>query len=80
MKTIILLFALSFSFSAFSQIRCKAITKKGTQCTRFSVSDSLCNQHLHSSHLLSDSLVILTGKNGGKYYLKDGVKHYIKTK
>jgi hypothetical protein len=59
--------------------QCSAITKKGTQCTRMTTDKSgLCWQHLDISKKAKTPKDTLTGPKGGRYYIENGVKHYIK--
>jgi hypothetical protein len=59
--------------------QCTATTKKGTQCTRMTSDKSgLCWQHLDISKKAKTPKDTLTGPKGGRYYIENGVKHYIK--
>jgi hypothetical protein len=71
----LVLLLLSFSCFAGDPIQCKAITAKGTQCKRQAVNGSdYCYQHQTTKAKIDT----LTGPKGGKYYIKNGIKHYVK--
>jgi hypothetical protein len=81
-RTLITMFLLA-SLIGFAgnpkSIQCKAITKKGTQCTRMTSDKSgLCWQHLDLSKKAKTPKDTLTGPKGGRYYIENGVKHYVK--
>jgi hypothetical protein len=63
--------------------QCKAITQKGVQCKRWTSDKSgLCLQHLKAQQTKEDTVkrVIYTGSKGSRYYISNGIKHYIKSK
>jgi hypothetical protein len=81
MKTIttILALFLCISLSAQNPDQCHATTKAGTQCKRTAIKgSSYCYQHNDTiQSQIADTFRIYTGSRGGKYQIKNGVKHYL---
>ncbi|MBO4723607.1 MAG: hypothetical protein J5629_11875 [Muribaculaceae bacterium] len=46
----IILMLMCISFGASAAVKCKAITQKGTQCTRVAKKDGYCTQHYNMHH------------------------------
>ena len=46
----ILLMLMFISFGANAAVKCKAVTQKGTQCTRVAKKDGYCTQHYNMHH------------------------------
>jgi hypothetical protein len=69
-------------------VRCTAITKAGTQCSRKAMiqevilGPNFCRQHasISTKVIIPDTSHIYIGKNGGKYKMKNGRKIYIVNK
>jgi hypothetical protein len=76
-----LLFACIFIYGQDAPKFCAAITKSGKQCSRKAQTGGIyCKQHLalqSKSSTVKDTAKIYTGSKGGRYIIKNGVKHYI---
>jgi len=49
MKTLLLILTLFVGLNSYGQVKCTAITLKGSQCTRYAVKNNLCKQHYNAS-------------------------------